>query len=195
MRDQNTTRHSCNSKLAAAALHSPQPPCPPAPAAAFHGHVEKVLLDGTTALITFESGASARSALLFDGAHSSPLHWSSKLSCKDLERQLSDRLLRDLTHFKGRLVRYEVWKGALHWREWIERCGESLFFDAYRWAQQADATAALLTSEPAVLDSLTLTKAEAYHNMIWAMATRGVPVGAVGVQALRRRDIGRYRET
>ncbi|EOD07618.1 hypothetical protein EMIHUDRAFT_258546 [Emiliania huxleyi CCMP1516] len=34
---------------------------------AFHGHVEKVLLDGTTALITFESGASARSALLFDG--------------------------------------------------------------------------------------------------------------------------------
>jgi len=35
---------------------------------AFHGHVEKVLLDGTTALITFESGASARSALLFDGA-------------------------------------------------------------------------------------------------------------------------------
>ena len=46
-----------------------------------------------------------------------------------------------------------------------------------------DATAALLTSEPAVLDSLTLTKAEAYHNMIWAMASRGVPVGAVGVQA------------
>ena len=32
--------------------------------------------------------------------------------------------------------------------------------------------------------SLTLTKAEAYHNMIWAMASRGVPVGAVGVQAL-----------
>ena len=36
----------------------------------------------------------------------------------------------------------------------------------------------------ALLRSLTLTKAEAYHNMIWAMASRGVPVGAVGVQAL-----------
>ena len=34
-----------------------------------------------------------------------------------------------------------------------------------------------------MLDSLTLTKAEAYHNMVWAMASRGVPVGAVGVQA------------
>ena len=40
-----------------------------------------------------------------------------------------------------------------------------------------------MTSEPAVLDSLTLTKAEAYHNMIWAMASSGVPVGSVGVQA------------
>ena len=41
-----------------------------------------------------------------------------------------------------------------------------------------------MTSEPAVLDSLTLTKAEAYHNMIWAMASSGVPVGSVGVQAI-----------
>ena len=123
-------------------------------------------------------------SVLLDGGHSGKSHWSNQLACKDLESHMHKRLVRDVGHFKGRLTSYEVWVGALQWRDWIDRCGEALFHNAYRWAQQADASAALLTSEPAVLDSLTLTKAEAYHNMIWAMASRGVPVGAVGVQAL-----------
>ncbi|EOD07812.1 hypothetical protein EMIHUDRAFT_258497, partial [Emiliania huxleyi CCMP1516] len=60
---------------------------------AFHGHVEKVLLDGTTALITFESGASARSALLFDGAefHGSAIAVALDAACVDpIRRTLAD---------------------------------------------------------------------------------------------------------
>ena len=47
-------------------------------------------------------------------------------------------------------------------QKWVGRyfSGEALFHNAFRWTQQADATATLVTSEPAVLDSLTLTKVE-----------------------------------
>ena len=33
---------------------------------------------------------------------------------------------RDLSHFRGRLGLYEVWKDSLQRREWIDRCGETL---------------------------------------------------------------------
>lgn len=122
-------------------------------------------------------------ALLFDGAHAAPQHWSSKLDCKDLERQLHDRLTRDLAHFKGKLRRYEVWSGALHWRDLIDRCGEEIFFDAFRWAGQADPDAVLVASDVDILSTQTLTNAEAYHNLLYRMRAQGVPVHAVGVQA------------
>ena len=130
-----------------------------------------------------EKGWPGMRAVLLDGGHSGKDHWSNQLACKDLESHMHKRLIRDVQHFKGRLTSYEVWKGALQWRDWIDRCGEALFHNAYRWTQQADANSILVTSEPGVLDSLTLTKAEAYHNMIWAMVSSGVPVGSVGVQA------------
>jgi hypothetical protein len=126
---------------------------------------------------------SSMAALLFDGAHADPMHWSSKLDCKDLEQQLHQRLMRDLTHFKGRLKRYEVWKGALHWRSLIDRCGEAIYFDAFRWAKQADPGAVLIASEVDVLNTKTLTNAEAYHNLLYRMSAQGVPVHAVGLQA------------
>jgi len=94
-----------------------------------------------------------------------------------------ERLVRDLRQFSGRIGRYEVWKGSLAWREWTERCGEDLLYDAYRWAAQGDAQALLCSSESDVLNTLTLTNAEAYHNMLWAMRSKGVPVRGIGVQA------------
>jgi GH35 family endo-1,4-beta-xylanase len=61
---------------------------------------------------------------------------------------------------------------------------ESLFFDAYRWAAQADPTATLCSSEAGVLSTLTLTNAEAYHNLVYRLLDLGVPVKAVCVQAI-----------
>ena len=75
---------------------------------------------------------------------------------KDLKQRLHERIARDLSHFRGKIRLYQVWKGALHWKEWIDRCGESLFFDAYRWAQQADPSALLCPSEAEVITTLTL---------------------------------------
>ena len=34
-----------------------------------------------------------------------------------------------------------------------------------------------------MLNTLTLTNAEAYHNLVWAMRAKGVPVHGIGVQA------------
>ena len=75
--------------------------------------------------------------VLLDGGHAGKSHWSNQLACKDLESHMHKRLIRDVQHFKGRLTSYEVWVGALQWRDWIDRCGEALFHNAYRWAQQA----------------------------------------------------------
>jgi len=124
------------------------------------------------------------SATLLDGGHDHRDHWSNKLACKDLRERLHERIARDLSHFRGKIQLYEVWKGALHWREWINRCGESLFFDAYRWAAQADPNALLCSSEASVLTTLTLTNAEAYHNLVYRLMDLGVPVKAVCVQAV-----------
>ena len=74
--------------------------------------------------------------------------------------------------------------GARYWREWIERCGENLFFDAYKWAQQADPAALLCSSEASILTTLTLTNAEAYHNLVYRLMDQGVPIRAVCVQAI-----------
>ena len=104
------------------------------------------------------------------------------LPCRPLTcRPLASPVSHPFTHRH----RYEVWKGALHWREWIERCGESLFFDAYRWAQQADPSALLCSSEASVLTTLTLTNAEAYHNLVYRLMDQGVPIKAVCVQVGR----------
>ena len=34
-----------------------------------------------------------------------------------------------------------------------------------------------------MLNTLTLTNAEAYHNMVWGLRAKGVPVRGVGVKA------------
>ena len=129
------------------------------------------------------------SATLLDGGHDNHEHWSNKLACKDLKQRLHERIARDLSHFRGKIQLYEVWKGSLHWRDWIDRCGEGLFFDAYRWAQQADPTALLCSSEAAVLTTLTLTNAEAYHNLVYRLMDQGVPIKAVCVQAVFEGEI------
>ena len=124
------------------------------------------------------------SATLLDGGHAAHEHWSNQLACKDLKQRLHERIARDLNHFRGKVRLYEVWRGALHWRDWIDRCGESLFFDAYRWAHQADPSAMLCSSEANVLTTLTLTNAEAYHNLVYRLMDQGVPIKAVCVQAV-----------
>lgn len=123
------------------------------------------------------------SASLFDGGHSDAGHWSNNVACKELTAHLHERVLRDLRSFGGAFGRYEVWKDSLRWRDWVERCGESLMHSAYSWAAQAAPQAELCTSESGILSSLTLTPAEAYHNSLWDLRARGVPVQAIGVQA------------
>ena len=109
--------------------------------------------------------------------------------CADLELHMRERLMRDLRPsggFGGQFARLEVWRDALQNRkdEWIARCGENVFFSAYRWAHQADGGAVLTTNEGAVLTTQTLTNAEAYHNLVWEMSrNRDVPVGGIGVRA------------
>lgn len=124
------------------------------------------------------------SASLFDGGHADKEHWSNKLTCTDLEKHVHERIMRELHTFGGKIGRYEVWQDAMRWRDWIDRCGERLFFSAYRWAHLADGRALLTSSEADVLNSLTLTKAEAYHNMLWEMVhNKNVPLNGIGVQA------------
>lgn len=130
-------------------------------------------------------GWHTAAASLLDGGQAQ--HWSNRLTCRDLELHLRERMIRDLrsgTGFGGKFARYEVWKDAMRYREWISRCGENLLFDAYRWAHQADGHVLLLTDEGSILSTQTLTSAEAYHNLVWEMKhNRDVPVGAIGVHA------------
>ena len=118
------------------------------------------------------------------GGHGNKDHWSNQLACNDLKQRLHERIARDLSHYRGKIHLYQVWKGALHWRDWIDRCGENLFFDAYRWAQQADPSAILCSSEASVLTTLTLTNAESYHNLVYRLKDQKVPIRAVCVQAI-----------
>jgi endo-1,4-beta-xylanase len=146
-------------------------------------------------LLTWMSrqGWAAGSTSLFDGGHEAKDHWSNKLTCADLELHLRERLMRDLREGSGfgkKFARYEVWRDAMKHREWIMRCGESILFNSYRWAHQADSAAKLITSESDILSTQTLTNAEAYHNMVWEMKhNRDVPVGGIGVRACFRGEV------
>jgi hypothetical protein len=52
-----------------------------------------------------------------------------------------------------------------------------------RWAHAADPSALLCSSEDSVLTTLTLTNAEAYHNLVYRLMDQGVPVKAVCIEA------------
>jgi endo-1,4-beta-xylanase len=140
-------------------------------------------IDDLVAWARSQKWASMGAALL-DGAQNEVDHWSNKLACRDLQHRLHERIARDLHHFRGTIELYEVWKGSLEWRDWIDRCGEALFFDAYRWAHQADPSAKLCSSESDILSTLTLTKAEAYHNLVYRLKSQGIPIAAICVQAI-----------
>ena len=121
-------------------------------------------------------------ASLFDGGQSDQNHWTNQLACHELETHLHTRISRDLTAFKGRIGRYELWRDTMKSREWIDRCGEELLINAWKWAKEVDATATLCSLESDILTPLTLTRAEAYHNTLWGLSSKGVPLGAIGVQ-------------
>ena len=114
-------------------------------------------------------------------AHSSGVkHWSAQGSCEDFERNLKERIERDLKEYKGIITEYDVWNEPIHQPYFFDKCGWQLLDSAYVWAHRADPAAKLYINE---YDVVAASETERYYAIIKGMLDRSVPVHGIGVQS------------
>jgi endo-1,4-beta-xylanase len=130
---------------------------------------------------------------------------SDLLKSPDLDKYLRgfppvdrSRILRDLvhhhittvlTHFKGRIVTWDVVNEPLY-MFWSARIDDNVFFrylgpeyvaDAFRIARDVDPTVKLYLNEQ--LESFSDARAEAFFKLVQRLKQEGVPIDGVGLQS------------
>ncbi len=106
-------------------------------------------------------------------------HWSIQGSCKDIARNIKNRIERDLKEYKGKISEYDVWNEPTHETFLFDKCGWGLLDSAFVWAHRADPSAALYIND---FNVVALGETERYYELIKGMLDRKIPVSGIGVQ-------------
>ena len=97
----------------------------------------------------------------------------------DLYTACEDRIRRDVARYKGIIKEYDVINEPVH-ETWLsERVGDSVNWNAFKWAKEEDPDALLYVNEFNILVWGTL---EEYVTEIQNMLDHGAPVDGIGVQ-------------
>ncbi len=106
-------------------------------------------------------------------------HFSNKGSCKEIAKNIKQRIDRDLKEYKGKFVDYDVWNEPFHERFLFDKCGWDLMDSAFVWAHRADPTAVLYINEYNVVSA---GETDFYYDLIKRMLDKKIPVQGIGVQ-------------
>ncbi|MCF0215354.1 MAG: endo-1,4-beta-xylanase [Fibrobacteraceae bacterium] len=112
----------------------------------------------------------------FDKHYSNP-HKPSQ--CKDFGKYLKNRIERDLTEYKGKIVEYDVWNEPMHESYTFNMCGWNYLDSAFIWAHKVDPQAKLYLNEYSVVAA---GETDRYVGIIKGLLDRKVPIHGVGVQ-------------
>jgi len=113
---------------------------------------------------------------------------TSKVSCSQLASNIKDRIVRDMTRYKGRMKEYDVWNEPIHEQAFFARCkddprfapeGVGLMDSAFAWARATDPGAKLYVNEYNNVDG---GENEPYFELLQGMVDRKVPFDAIGIQ-------------
>ncbi|MDR1759836.1 MAG: endo-1,4-beta-xylanase [Fibrobacter sp.] len=106
-------------------------------------------------------------------------HWSVQGSCKDIEKNIKNRIERDLKEYRGKIKEYDVWNEPFHEAFLFEKCGWHSLDSAFVWAHRADPDAKLYINEYNVVAA---GETDLYYEIIKGLLDRKIPIHGIGVQ-------------
>ncbi|WP_018345148.1 endo-1,4-beta-xylanase [Cytophaga aurantiaca] len=105
--------------------------------------------------------------------------WLWNVSSDSAYKLIERRVKRDVTYFKGRIHEYDVVNEAVHEKALANWLGDSVHVMAFKWAKQADPTAALYINDYGNIDGGATS---IYKSYIQYLQSKGAPVEGIGIQ-------------
>lgn len=106
-------------------------------------------------------------------------HWSIQGSCKEIRKNIKERITRDLKEYAGQIPEYDVWNEPFHEPFLFEKCGWDLLDSSFVWAHRADSSARLYINE---FNVVALGETDRYYDLVKGLLDRKIPVSGIGVQ-------------
>ncbi|HSY61881.1 MAG TPA: endo-1,4-beta-xylanase [Cytophaga sp.] len=105
--------------------------------------------------------------------------WLWDVSSDSAYKLIERRIKRDVAYYKDRIHEYDVVNEAVHEKALAGWLGDSVYVMAFKWAKEADPTAALYINDYANIDGATTSK---YKSYISYLLSKGAPVEGIGIQ-------------
>ncbi|ERP32049.1 endo-1,4-beta-xylanase [Chitinivibrio alkaliphilus] len=113
-------------------------------------------------------------------------HWSNSLAPEELVDAIRERIIRDVSYYRGKIQEYDVWNEPIHelalFRKTVHLFPDNewaLLDSAFIWAHRADPDARLFLNEYSLLAG---GQAENFVDLVTGMRERNVPIHGLGVQ-------------
>ncbi len=106
-------------------------------------------------------------------------HWARLGDDNFLRDAIKERIIRDVSRYKGRILEYDVWNEPVHESALFSRLGYDILDSTFVWAHRADSSAVLYINEYSVISG---GDAKPYRDMVEGLLRRGVPVNGIGIQ-------------
>lgn len=111
-------------------------------------------------------------------------HWSIQQTPEFFASKLKERIIRDVSRYKGLIDEYDVWNEPIHEKYIFNWCYDPsnyywLMDSAFHWAHAIDPDAGLYINEYNVVCG---GRTETLYDFVDAMKKRNVPVTGIGVQ-------------
>ncbi len=105
--------------------------------------------------------------------------WTLNLTGEPLYNACSTRVHRDVAHYQGIIKEYDVINEPVHETWLYEQAGDSIKWNAFKWADEEDPDARLFVNEYNVI---VWGSTADYVNTIQEMLDHGAPIDGIGAQ-------------
>jgi len=115
-----------------------------------------------------------------------PWTLADTLTVEELYNACKTHIIRDVTYWKGRIPEYDVVNEPTHEKWLLQTVGDSVNWNSFKWAHEADPEAKLYVND---FNILVWNEAQAYRNYIQKMLDNGAPISGIGLQAHMEGDV------
>jgi endo-1,4-beta-xylanase len=105
--------------------------------------------------------------------------WVWGLSGDSAVARTRTRILRDMRHYQGRILEYDVLNEPVHVKEFAELAGDSINHLVFEWAQEADASALRYLNDFNIITHSDFTQ---YRQLAQQLQAQGAPIDGLGLQ-------------
>ena len=118
--------------------------------------------------------------LLWGGSNSWQMPgWTLSLTGESLYDECEKHIRREVARYKGTIREYDVMNEPIHETWLATNAGDSINWNCFKWADEADSTAKLFVNE---YNIIVWGSATDYINKIRQMLDNGAPIDGIGVQ-------------